>query len=48
MWDPEHFPGADNVPWQLLIRARSPVRNARLPLWRPTIWQPTKGGAHVH
>ncbi|AYF98584.1 hypothetical protein [Protaetiibacter intestinalis] len=22
MWDPEHFPGADNVPWQLLIRAR--------------------------
>jgi hypothetical protein len=22
MWDPEHFPGADNVPWPLLIRAR--------------------------
>jgi hypothetical protein len=22
MWDPENFPGADNVPWQLLIRAR--------------------------
>jgi len=22
MWDPEHFPGADNVPWELLIRAR--------------------------
>ena len=22
MWDPEHFPGADHVPWQLLIRAR--------------------------
>lgn len=22
MWDPEHFPGVDNVPWQLLIRAR--------------------------
>jgi hypothetical protein len=22
MWDPEHFPGADKVPWQLLIRAR--------------------------
>ena len=22
MWDPENFPGADHVPWQLLIRAR--------------------------
>lgn len=22
MWDPDNFPGADNVPWQLLIRAR--------------------------
>ena len=22
MWDPEHFPGTDNVPWPLLIRAR--------------------------
>jgi len=22
MWDIDHFPGADNVPWQLLIRAR--------------------------
>ncbi len=22
MWDPENFPGADNVPWPLLIRAR--------------------------
>src|SRR4051794_12644249 len=22
MWDPEHFPGVDNVPWELLIRAR--------------------------
>ena len=22
MWTPEDFPGADNVPWQLLIRAR--------------------------
>jgi hypothetical protein len=22
MWDIDHFPGADHVPWQLLIRAR--------------------------
>ena len=22
MWDPDNFPGADHVPWQLLIRAR--------------------------
>ena len=22
MWDPEHFPGTDNAPWPLLIRAR--------------------------
>jgi hypothetical protein len=22
MWDPDSFPGADHVPWQLLIRAR--------------------------
>ena len=22
MWTPDDFPGADNVPWQLLIRAR--------------------------
>ena len=22
MWDSDNFPGADNVPWQLLIRAR--------------------------
>ena len=22
MWDPDNFPGADQVPWQLLIRAR--------------------------
>jgi len=22
MWDPEHVPGVDHVPWQLLIRAR--------------------------
>jgi hypothetical protein len=22
MWDIDHFPGADKVPWQLLIRAR--------------------------
>ena len=22
MWDAEHFPGVNNVPWQLLIRAR--------------------------
>lgn len=22
MWDPDSFPGADNVPWELLIRAR--------------------------
>jgi hypothetical protein len=22
MWDPDNFPGASNVPWQLLIRAR--------------------------
>ena len=22
MWDPDNFPGADNVPWQLLIKAR--------------------------
>ncbi|MEO7586438.1 MAG: hypothetical protein ABIS84_00260 [Arachnia sp.] len=22
MWSPDEFPGADNVPWQLLIRAR--------------------------
>jgi hypothetical protein len=22
MWDPDSFPGADKVPWQLLIRAR--------------------------
>ncbi|WP_148616463.1 hypothetical protein [Nocardioides rubriscoriae] len=22
MWDPDNFPGADSVPWQLLIRAR--------------------------
>ena len=22
MWDPDSFPGADEVPWQLLVRAR--------------------------